>query len=755
MGTITKDPGEPNCPAPAGYQAVLYNKDPQGNLYGYAYGVVDAGGKYAINPYDDLRLDPKPLAPYFIGIIAKNGYGAQEIQIALNEQGYMTQDLVLKKGQGAADPAGGTAAVTVLRSDNDAPITNANVVIEGAGLSASINENGIYTIKNIPAGSYLVTVTAYPYVPNSAQVTVSGGKTSPLTVKLAPIPTGKGVFYGYVTDAKGNNLVWAKVETGVISTQTDLFGFYTLEVPAGLAYNLKASLNNYNDAAVADQIINEGVAQAVNFTLTLKGGTKTGSFTGNVKNNSNQKPITGALVSDGVRSKLSDAGGNYTIAGVPEGNYTVTAIAQDFVPGVKSGQPITENNTTVVDFPLDPLPAGSAAVSGTVHDVKGNPLSGAVVGTAGITFTTGNDGVYALVIENAETKTYNIQASKDPDYASQTKGVPLAAGESKIVDFVLGETPAPEGTVSLLITRTDGNPDLSLSWTANAAPDIYYLPGDGTGKFSNVFAGCTKLDLTQPSPDPKVFEYHLDKNYILHKNQSGAGEKEVYYKGLVAGKDPAAFLSAAKAVGKLNITCDPGITWISVPILMGDPSLDNIIGTQLNMGPKNSADIILFKSSPQSFALNWAFLDGTKKKWLDYDNPAVNAQFNLSNLSGYYIWNRNQSKVITLVGAVPSTASLQFDSGAVAITHFGLGLPLSAPLSQIAGQAGLKSGADIILKKAQAGSNVLDWSFLDKDTNSWRDFDDPAAPTKFQIELPYSYYYWNRGKDNVIWERKL
>jgi hypothetical protein len=73
-------------------------------------------------------------------------------------------------------------------------------------------------------------------------------------------------------------------------------------------------------------------------------------------------PISGATVSDGTRSVITDSSGQYTIPDVPPGTYTVTASANGYV---SASQPatVTEGSTATVNFILSPIPANEQTVS--------------------------------------------------------------------------------------------------------------------------------------------------------------------------------------------------------------------------------------------------------------------------------------------------------------------------------------------------------------------------------------------------------
>jgi thermitase len=78
----------------------------------------------------------------------------------------------------------------------------------------------------------------------------------------------------------------------------------------------------------------------------------TGEISGQVTDADTGSPLAGALVSDGSRSAVSDAGGQYTLLNVPEGNRTVTASKFGY-ESQSSSTTVTAGQTAHADFTLN------------------------------------------------------------------------------------------------------------------------------------------------------------------------------------------------------------------------------------------------------------------------------------------------------------------------------------------------------------------------------------------------------------------
>ncbi|MGH8892603.1 MAG: carboxypeptidase regulatory-like domain-containing protein [Actinomycetes bacterium] len=86
---------------------------------------------------------------------------------------------------------------------------------------------------------------------------------------------------------------------------------------------------------------------------------ETGTITGQVTNATNANPIQGATVTvDSGQSATTDAGGNYTITGVPAGNHNVTASATGFISSTQNTT-VPPSGTVVLNFGLAPASSGA------------------------------------------------------------------------------------------------------------------------------------------------------------------------------------------------------------------------------------------------------------------------------------------------------------------------------------------------------------------------------------------------------------
>jgi hypothetical protein len=77
-----------------------------------------------------------------------------------------------------------TLTGSVRDADNDSPLIDASVVVSGTGKLAASGVGGMYSIENIPAGTYTLVVSYNGYLPQDVRVIVRGGKEVRTDIRL-------------------------------------------------------------------------------------------------------------------------------------------------------------------------------------------------------------------------------------------------------------------------------------------------------------------------------------------------------------------------------------------------------------------------------------------------------------------------------------------------------------------------------------------------------------------------------------------
>ncbi|MBN2238494.1 MAG: carboxypeptidase regulatory-like domain-containing protein [Dehalococcoidales bacterium] len=271
------------------------------------------------------------------------------------------------------------------------------------------NPDGTYTIADVPAGQYAVRAGATNgYILQYYQYAADQNGAVPVTINAQNDTPGidfslrmGGQITGTVTDSVTHlpvpNLhVYAvdfNTNVWYDGQQTDINGNYTLTVPQG-TYKVRTSANTvqpyanevyngaYNDNYATPVPVTTGQA-TTNINFDLEPG---GSISGRVTDNETGQPLAGFYVGTILFSTVTgyhecyggaqtDVNGNYTIYGLPEGQYAVRANAWNgyieqlyrYADDYTGAIPVTVTaaaNTPNIDFSLEQ----GGVISGTVID---------------------------------------------------------------------------------------------------------------------------------------------------------------------------------------------------------------------------------------------------------------------------------------------------------------------------------------------------------------------------------------------------
>jgi protocatechuate 3,4-dioxygenase beta subunit len=454
----------------------------------------------------------------------------------------------------------GTGSISgrVTRESDGRPIANAMIFINSSdnpcGSYVTTDENGNYLIEGLVSGNYMVYASAEGYLgeyydnaysPDKAAVVqvAEPNRTSNVSFALGLGAT----ITGRVVDTKGDPIAGAYVvayqdlsasptdSTGVIgngsAATTDDNGNYTISGLVGGSYIVEAMV--WNQWFTQEQWYSGSpTPEGASPVFVQIGQTRSGvdfrfdvqSFSGvisGVAKDLNGVPLAGVQVMVEPTDRndklqvwaygMTGDDGTYIIEGLPDGEYIVSAFAEngwDFVMQWWDGAESPEDATPVViasgtttpssvDFTLD-LKIGTAAIAGTVRRSDGTPVAGASVMVMGTDPATGgvmNKGGYAVtdeygnyMIEKAFAGSYIVYASYwgedgvgeqwylNADDPSKATPVELADGETrKGVDFTLDIRNIFGSVAGRITDRTTGAP------IAGAYVEVYSMDADPNG----------------------------------------------------------------------------------------------------------------------------------------------------------------------------------------------------------------------------------------------------------------------------------
>jgi hypothetical protein len=356
----------------------------------------------------------------------------------------------------------GTISGTALDTQTPGePVATATVSYSGpngTGSTTSINVlTGVYSLPEVPAGTYTITSTAAGYTTQmSSGIVVTAGAI--ITDVDFQMPATSGIS-GTVLDTQHPALgVAAAVvsyagQNGSGSTTSinpSTGGFTLAGVPAG-TYTVTAVAAGYTTQTISAVTVSVGATASVTLTMPA-----TGVLSGTlVDTQTSAQPVVGATVQYAGTSgngSITTSAGDYTFNGVPPGTYTLSVIA----PGYAAPLPQTATVTADVATPSVgfAMPANSA-ITGTVSDTEKpvQPAGGASVSyigagstTGGGTIATNTNGTYTL--SGVPPGTYSVSVADNGFISPSAQAVTVPINGTATAKFTVTANSELTGTVT-------------------------------------------------------------------------------------------------------------------------------------------------------------------------------------------------------------------------------------------------------------------------------------------------------------------
>lgn len=326
---------------------------------------------------------------------------------------------------------GGKITGTVITEADSVPLPGAHVkailVVSDGKVSyhALTEEDGSYSIDGLPPGSYLARANADGYAAEYFDDAGTAEEATLLTIETSEIIddiyfalSTRSAIRGHVRSAVDESpiadarvLVFKVTDLPVFipiilrETRTDEDGAYTVQVRPG-DYYVHASAEGFNgefyddadnlSSATVVEVVADSHTTDIDFELTPRG-----SISGTVADAATEEPIAGAVVQAflddpygilevaprivGFRAR-TDSSGQYTIANLPEGEYIVRALSDDYLTeyyeeadnkGDATPVLVEEGaNVEGIDFTLT---KGGSIAGLVASEVDSLPIAGALV----------------------------------------------------------------------------------------------------------------------------------------------------------------------------------------------------------------------------------------------------------------------------------------------------------------------------------------------------------------------------------------
>ncbi len=273
-----------------------------------------------------------------------------------------------------------------------------------------------------------------------------------------------------------------------------------------------------------------------------------GTVQGNVSDSGTAAPIPARVeeLSSGRIVYANAVTGDYSMSAAGDQSYTFEATYFGYLPQQQVAY-VPVDGTVTVDFTLDPAPAG--ILQGTVTDLEGAPIDGAVISVLGTPLapaTTNASGFYQFTtIPGGSTYTIHVAAI---GYGDEMASVFVPVGDTVVQDFSL--TPAEAFEIS------DGNYTGSGEWEW----------GEATVGPSAAHSGLKLWGTDLDAAYNNSALYTLDsREYSL--NDPGAALGFYHWRSIETGYDG----------GNVKLSTDGGGTWTLLLPDGGYPD-DSIVG---------------------------------------------------------------------------------------------------------------------------------------------------------------------------------
>jgi len=352
------------------------------------------------------------------GTFTISGIPAGSYAISIAKAGFtsFTSTLAISSNQAikaALIPVTYTVSGTIRSGSSTGPvISGASVTI--AGQTVTTNVAGAFSIAGIAAGTSAVTVSMSGFAPFAGTLGVSANES--VIVVLAPLSYSvRGTVHSGSTT--GAVLAGATVSIGAKSISSGSDGSFFIDGLVAGSYTLTVSKAAYTTASMTLPVtasvtgLNVPITQ---ITYQVSGVVTSGST-----------PVSGATVSIGSKSALTNAAGSYSITGLAPGSYQVSVSKSGFVS--YSNAALGVNANLVFNPALAPV---TYTLSGTVRagSSTGAVLAGVIVTVAGKTATSNSAGFYA--ISGIPAGSYAVSAAKTGYTTFSNPAYPVSAEQT-------------------------------------------------------------------------------------------------------------------------------------------------------------------------------------------------------------------------------------------------------------------------------------------------------------------------------------
>ncbi|MED4051937.1 carboxypeptidase regulatory-like domain-containing protein [Priestia megaterium] len=364
-------------------------------------------------------------------------------------------------------PNPGTLTGSVTDSFTGRPISNASILVFPSQsltpiAQAVTDQAGLYTIAGVAPGEYEIVAVATNFARRGTGALILSNESTIANIQLFPNPA---TVSGTLSTPEGATISNASIqildqnETVLGTGITDQNGNYAISnLPEG-TLTIIASSSGFATQLTAATVTAGQILSNVNIQLNLLSG----NLSGKIINSVTGEPIIGAIAivrtiggtNIVVSTDTTDTDGNYFIAGLSPGTYSVVGSSTGFGT-VTIGAIVQADQTATANLSLPPL---TGSVSGTITDLRGNAITGSntqiqVFDISGIllkTLLANADGTFNVI--DLIPGTYLIQVTA-LNFATAIASVSVATEQT--TNIIVPLTPNPATVTGQIINKQTG-----------------------------------------------------------------------------------------------------------------------------------------------------------------------------------------------------------------------------------------------------------------------------------------------------------
>ena len=423
--------------------------------------------------------------------------------------------IVLSAKEAAAQETGSLAGAVI---DVVTGLPIQDVTVEARDKSTFTDANGQWSLTGLPVGNVTVTFNAPGYGPfTSIYSVVAGVQTTVGDIGLTPKIITLSVT---ATPDTGFAPLTVGFETSPCCAAPYSFdwnfGDGTPNVPHQNPNHTYSNPGTY----VATCTMTDGLGRTLSKTVTVTVQAAEGSVAGRIVDSSTGSPLAGASVSVDGYSATSDGSGNFSIANIPSGSYTLTVSSPNYNPATQAVTVVAGQITSMKESALLRSYVGEVSlppeVSPLTVNITGTPVSGEAPLVVGFESSACCKAPYDFLwnLGDGNNSIYQnpVHVYDVPGIYAVTLRVIDALGRTKISSVlnvtVTSPEPPPLQPPSLLLSVSPLSGDAPLSIVANViasggTPPYIYLwdQGENTVSINRIYisagtynVSCTVFD---------------------------------------------------------------------------------------------------------------------------------------------------------------------------------------------------------------------------------------------------------------------